>query len=343
MSVPRLLQLLLLISVTSIMAVAGALIISSHTTSTRAASLLASFVLIPTTTSIMMQFPLYVADRWDLVRLILLFLIAVMLVLVRTGLKIFNREEILSREQEQRNLRQLFADFTLTFREYQPAGVPFSAYQGARLSPRRFYRRELPALLYELRLPLLIALIAALSGLLGGSYLGSVAEVEGTRDVLARIGDPPEPGIGLALSIFANNLRVSLMTSMLSLFTLGLFSFLVPAAAFGQVGYVAATLDRLGGSWQTLGADSPLQFVLSYVVPHGSVELPTFILTAGLGIRLGAALLAPPEGFTVGQNIIWSLGNFFKVWLLLIAPLVLVAALIEGLISPQVVLALYGG
>ena len=62
-----------------------------------------------------------------------------------------------------------------------------------------------------------------------------------------------------------------------------------------------------------------------------------------MGIRIGAALMSPPKGFTVGQNILWSMAQFFKVWALVLLPLFLLAGLIEGLISPVVIASLYGG
>jgi uncharacterized membrane protein SpoIIM required for sporulation len=67
------------------------------------------------------------------------------------------------------------------------------------------------------------------------------------------------------------------------------------------------------------------------------------MLSAALGIRVGAALMAPPKGFTVGQNILWSLAQFAKVWIFVLIPLFVLAGLIEGLVTPQIIRALYGG
>ena len=123
----------------------------------------------------------------------------------------------------------------------------------------------------------------------------------------------------------------------------GVFAFLVPAVAFAQIGFVATALQAKGGSWLVLEANSPLQFLLGYVLPHGIVELPTAILGAAMGIRIGASLMSPPKGFSVGQNILWSYAQFFKVWALVLLPLFLLGGLIEGLISPLVIAGLYGG
>lgn len=337
----RMFQLLLMIGIITLLMVAGAVIISSHTGSIRAANLMASFVLIPTAVMLQLQAILIIAQRWDLLWIIIAALTVITIALVRTGMTAFNREEILSREHETLNLQSIIATFKTFFREYQPAGVAPDLYRGLPFAPGRFYRKELPALLRELRLPLLVALIGAIGGTMMGGVIGNTYDITAFDQVLARIGTVADPSPGLALLIFANNIRVSVLSNVFSVFSFGLFAFLVPAVAFTQVGFVASTLQARGGSWLALGADSPLQFVLTYVLPHGIIELPTFILSAALGIRIGAALLSPPSGFSVGQNILWAMANFWKVWLLLLLPLILLSALVEGLLSPLVIRAFY--
>jgi uncharacterized membrane protein SpoIIM required for sporulation/ABC-type transport system involved in multi-copper enzyme maturation permease subunit len=333
----------LLITAKAVVMVAGAVIISSHTTSIRAANLLASFVLLPTASVVQLEALLMIGRRWDVLWTATTLLGTIAIVLVRTGIGAFNREEILSREHEQLNLRQIVATWGLFLREYQPAGIAPDQYRGAGFSLGRFYRRELPALLREYRLPVAVALVAALGGLLSGGYIGQNYQVRFFDQYLANIGQPPPPSPLLGLLVFAGNIRVAALSGILSLFVFGAFAFLVPAVAFAQIGFVTSTLSERGGSWLALGADSPLQFLIGYVLPHGIVELPTAILGAAMGIRIGAALMAPPQGFSVGQNIMWSLAQFAKVWALVLVPLFLIAGLIEGLISPVVIRALYGG
>ena len=67
------------------------------------------------------------------------------------------------------------------------------------------------------------------------------------------------------------------------------------------------------------------------------------LLGAALGLRIGAALMAPPTGFTAGQNLLWAFATFAKVWLLVLVPLIALSALIEGLVTPLIIRALYGG
>ncbi|MFV9504340.1 MAG: ABC transporter permease subunit [Oscillochloridaceae bacterium umkhey_bin13] len=337
---------LLMTSAITLLMVAGAVVISTHTSSIRAATLLASAVLVPTAVIIQLQALLFIATRYDVLWYVLAAVIVIAIAFTRSGLASFNREEILSREHDDLSVQGLWANAQRMFREYRPAGTPLNAYAGLPFSPRRFYRHELPALLYELRLPLLVATLACLLGLGYGFWIGPNLQffgfAAGLNQALMNLGNPPEPSPGLALAIFLNNLRVALLSNLFSVFSFGLFAFAVPLVAFGQIGLIASRLAAQGGSWLSLDPASPLTFVLGYVVPHGIVELPTFVLSAALGLRIGAALLAAPPGFSLGQNLLWSLANFLKIWLLVLAPLIGLAAAIEGLITPLVIRALYG-
>ncbi|NTU82446.1 MAG: ABC transporter permease subunit [Chloroflexales bacterium] len=344
-------QLVLMIAALCLLMVAGAVVISTHTGSIRAATLLASAVLVPTAVAIQLQVLLFIGERYDVLWYALAGFVVIAVALIRSGLASFNREEILSREHEELSAARLRATFLAFFREHRPAGTVLSRYAGLPFSPGRFYRRELPALLRELRLPILCALLAVLGGVAFGVVLGQDQGLIGfgsnisqaADSAIARLGTPPEPSIFLAAGIFLNNLRISILSNLFSAVSFGLFAFMVPAVAFGQVGFIASRLVARGGSWLELGALSPLQFVLAYVLPHGLVELPAFVLSAALGLRIGAALMAPPRGFTAGQNLLWALATFTKVWMLVLVPLIALSALIEGLVTPRVIMALYGG
>ncbi len=349
---PDVLALLILMVVAiCVLLVAGAVVISTHTGSIRAATLMASVVLVPTAVSIQLQAVFFIAQRFDVIWYVLASYVVIAVALIRSGLASFNREEILSREHDDLSAARIWATFLTFFREYQPAGTAPSSYAGLPFAPGRFYRRELPALLRELRLPIICAVLAVVGGIAFGGILGQNQGLIGfgaginraADSAIGRLNHPAEPSLLLVASIFVNNLRVSVLANLFSTVSFGLLAFMVPAVAFGQVSFIASRLATRGGSWFELGALSPLQFVLAYIVPHGIVELPTFVLSAALGLRIGAAIMAPPRGFTAGQNLLWALANFAKIWLLVLVPLIALSALIEGLITPRVVMALYGG
>jgi uncharacterized membrane protein SpoIIM required for sporulation/ABC-type Na+ efflux pump permease subunit len=335
-------QISLMIITITVLMVAGAVVISSHTSSVRAATLLASGILVPTSVVIQLSALLFIARRYDVLWYLLAALAVIAVALIRSGLKSFNREEILSREHEELSFARIWATYRTFLNEYRPAGVAPSAYAGLPLSPARFYRRELLLLLADLRLPLLFILFSVCGGLVLGWRVYGVLPDEVIAGFLSNLGNPPPAGPQLAFGLFANNIRVSILSNLFASVSFGIFAVAVPIVAFGQIGLIATALSSSGGSWLSLGATSPLQFVLSYVLPHGIIELPTFMLSAAMGLRIGAALLAQPAGFSAGQNLLWALAQFSKLWLFVILPLVLLAALVEGFVTPEIIRSLYG-
>lgn len=324
-----------LIAVKAIVMVAGAVIISSHTTTVRAANLLASFVLVPMSVVVQLEALVIIAQQPQLLWNIFWALLAIAVMLVRTGLSSFNREEILSREHAGFSTKRIWWTFKQFLKEFQPAGVAPEHYT-ASFSLRRFYRRDFPALLHEYRAALLVVFLSVMTGLVFGVFALGAYRADWLDNFLQRsIGRAPQPSLFHAATTAATNLRIALFSNVLSLFSFGIFAFLVPAVEFAQIGYVSG--------WHAAHGRSAWTYVLAYVLPHGSILLPTLVLSSALGIRIGAALLYAPPGFTIGQNILWSLANAAKVFGLVIAPLLVLAALIEGLVTPEVVRLVYGG
>lgn len=335
---PALLGQMGLLTITVAVAlVTGAVSLSIHAGSVREASLLASGILLPTTAILQFQAPYFIARRFDVVWLAMLAILVVAMAFLRSGLQTFQRAAIFSRSREEMSLRRVWAVFRRCFNEYHPAGTPLYAYAGLPFSPARFYRSELPALLRELRLPLAVSLLAAVAGSVFGFAKAHTFVLPPVERMLDQIAVGPAPSLWLALLIFLNNLRVSILSNLFAPFSLGVFPFLVPATVFAQIGYVCGRLIERGG----VGPDSPLTFLVAYLLPHGIIELPTFLLSAALGLRMGAALLTAPGEFTVGENLLWAAAQAAKTWLLVIAPLVLAAALIEGLFTPLVIMWAY--
>lgn len=327
--------MVVMIATKAVAMVAGAVIISSHTTTVRAANLLASFVLVPMSVVVQLEALVIIAQQSFLLWNILWALLAIALMLVRTGMNSFNREEILSREHAGFNLKRIGWTFRRFFSGYQRAGIAPERYQGE-FSLGRFYRHEFPALLHEYRAPLVVSFVAVMTGLVFGIFaFGEYQAAWLDRSLRSNLGSAPDPSLLLALQVAGDNVRVAIFSNVLSLFCFGILAFLIPSAAFAQIGYVAA--------WSAANGQSPLMFMLAYVAPHGLIELPTYILSAALGIRLGAAVLYAPHGFSIGQNILWSLANMAKVFLFVVLPLTILGALVEGLITPLVVRAIYGG
>jgi len=90
-----LLQVLLLTAAQAVVMVTGAVVISSQTTSVRAANLLASFIIVPISQLIIGESLIMFWGRYHILWWIVVALVLISVVLVRMGLHLFNREELL--------------------------------------------------------------------------------------------------------------------------------------------------------------------------------------------------------------------------------------------------------
>ena len=68
--------------------------------------------------------------------------------------------------------------------------------------------------------------------------------------------------------------------------------------------------------------------------------MPAAIIGTAFALRIGAALVSPPDGLDVGQGFLLVLADFCKIFFLLVVPLLHIAAFVEANLTPLVVLAL---
>ncbi|MCX6749337.1 MAG: stage II sporulation protein M [Candidatus Pacearchaeota archaeon] len=114
--------------------------------------------------------------------------------------------------------------------------------------------------------------------------------------------------------IFFNNLQSSFLGMIFGIF-LGIFSVLTTLANGYVIGFVAAkTVESSGIS------------VLWRLLPHGIFELPALFISLGLGLKLGSFVFRKKKLETLKQYLKESA----KVFLFIIIPLLIIAAIIEG-------------
>ncbi|HSO27036.1 MAG TPA: ABC transporter permease subunit, partial [Anaerolineales bacterium] len=111
-----LLQIFLLTTVQAVLMVSGAVVVSSQTTSVRAANLLASFIIIPMALLIQAESIVMFWGRYEVLWWAILGQALVIGLLVRSGLAYFNREELLGRELDSLNLLWSWRVFRQTLR-----------------------------------------------------------------------------------------------------------------------------------------------------------------------------------------------------------------------------------
>jgi len=317
-----LLQIFVLATMQALVMVSGSVVISSQTTSVRAANLLASFIIIPMAlllqgVSALMFWGRYTALWWVAVGLLI-----VAGLLIRSGLAQFRREELLEREMDTLNLRWIGQTFWRFFK-------------GEGRSLWGWWRSEV---LRSGRMALLPSGLTILVLLLGG-YVGAsqakvfvlpaeyIQEHWNSGEIVSRLGTLqllPTYTVGL---VWFQNLRAIFLASLGGFFTFGVLGMLVLLLPFALIGYFMASLAQAG--------ISPGLFLGAFIIPHAILEVPAILLAGGAILRLGASFATPARGQTVGEAWLKALSDWAKVMLGLVMPLLLGAALVEMLITPR--------
>jgi uncharacterized membrane protein SpoIIM required for sporulation len=336
-----LVPIVVLTTMQALVMVSGAVVVSSHTTSVRAANLLASFILIPTALLVQAESVIMFWARYEVLWWIALGLVVVALILVRMGVRIFNREEILARQIDELNLRfawRTFVGFFLRPPELALASDLSNHGERVRFTISRVYGHDIPHLLRRQWLPLAMVLIVLVASLaLGWSYAPryplppeAIQLQNLSHDVFEKA-----PAIGFlptfsTSGIFFNNVRALLLAVLLAILSLGVLAFFPLMVPIGLIGL-------LMGEGPIVGYN-PFLFFAAFILPHGIAELPAAIIATAFALRAGASMVSPPSGLTVGEGLLLALSDFAKVFLFLVVPLLLLAAFLEVNLTPHIVL-----
>jgi len=114
--------------------------------------------------------------------------------------------------------------------------------------------------------------------------------------------------------IFFRNLQSSFI-GMLSGIFVGIFPIIALVFNGYLLGFVAFISVKAHGVW-----------VLWRVFPHGIFELPAVFLSLGLGLRLGFSIFSKSERFAFKNSLL----NSLRIFLLIVFPLLIIAAIIEA-------------
>lgn len=326
-------QLFLLTTAHAVLMVSAAIVISVQSTSVKAANLLASFIVIPV--AILMQGEA-VMLFWGNETVLWLGVAGVMIIsllLIRVGIAHFEREYLLGREIDTLNFKWMLQTFwknfiggAASFREWYVHVVGAS------------FRRALPAMG-------LMLLVAAASTWVSYDWVVnnvsdtlSQASAEDLKKLQENLGDLPDlesvSGNLNAGFLFLNNTR-----AMALIFLAGMVSFSVLGVLFyminvSLIGGVYAFLELIGVS--------PLPIFLAGVLPHGIFELPALLIGSAVVLYIGAALVTPQNGKSMGEVVIELMADWAKIFVGLVVPLLAIAALVEAYITPGILLRVMG-
>lgn len=328
---PELLLVLQIVALTTVQAlvmVTGAVVVSSQTTSTRAANLLASFIIIPMSMLVMLEGVIMVQPhKRYLLWYIMVGIMVTIVLLVRMGARIFNREELLGRSLDQLNFRWAAHIFWQQFRGPQEG----------KFTLRHWYRRSVFPAVRGLRTGAGVVLLCIVCAFIGGvaaAYKWQVplGQYKSTNEQLLNNLqfwlDMGQNNPGLILLAAMQNIRVLLAATILAIFTFGVMDLIIVSIPFAMLGFIIGQV--------VLAGLSPLPFIIG-VIPHGIVEVPAILLAGSAALRLGSIVTRPPEGLTVGEAWLRALADTVKIGVGLVLPLLLIAATLEVLVTPRIV------
>ncbi len=326
-------QIILLSTIQGVIMVAGAVIVSSQTTSVRAANLLASFIIVPI--AMLLQFEAVVMfwGNYKGLWYLLLALLVTAVILVRMGLKIFNREELLGRDIDQLRIRWIFG---LVWQRFSGRSS-----EGGYPNLIQWYRQTF-ALLKTLRQPVVLLLIAFVGAIIFGVYLTRiyvlppVIQENLTDEMMAsNISNMSILLPSLPPLIFFQNVRVIALEAVLGVFTLGISDVLIFMLPWALIGFLGGQLSLIGGN--------PFLFFAAAILPHAILELPALLLSSAAILRWHTTIMAPPPNKTVSESWLLAAADFGRIFLGFVIPLLIVSAFVEANITPWVLLQVYGG
>jgi uncharacterized membrane protein SpoIIM required for sporulation/ABC-type transport system involved in multi-copper enzyme maturation permease subunit len=329
-------QVVILTTMEGVVMVAGAVVVSSRSTSVRAANLLASFIIIPMAILVQVEAVILFQAIYDALWGIVLALAVVALILIRMGVQLFNREELLGREIDTISLRGIMRRAGRYFAAVDP-NQPRGHFNLLGL-----YRYHVPAALRRTRNASLAVLLALGTALVVAWIWGSQFSLPpGTLDFSHLTAESFDNAAANFLlpsftwpAVWWNNTRAVLLYFVTSLFSFGSLPIALIVLPVAPIGFIGALVSNSGFN--------PLVFIAAFILPHGIFELPAVIIGAAAAVRVGASLINRDRTLTLGEGWWSAIMDFFKLLIFVVIPLLLIAAIFEVHVTPRVVCAVYG-
>lgn len=318
-------QIIAITIIQAVVMVAGAVVVSTQATSVRAANLLASFIIIPMALliqgeSIVMFWGNYATLWWVVFGLSILAIL-----LLRIGLAHFSREELLGRDIDVLNFRWGWKVFRSNF-------------FGKASSLKNWYKFEVFPYIKEIRYSILIISLIILAGFFVGKSQITRFEfpveqlgVENMQAQLTQLSRNWSFGsFSPVIMIFWQNIRVLLLAFILGVITLGIFGVLPLFASIAIVGYIMGILGSANLSLST--------YFIGFILPHGIFEIPAAVIATAAIFQIGVILATPDNQQTIGEVWLKSIANWAKLMIGLVIPMIIIAAMIEVWVTPELAL-----
>jgi uncharacterized membrane protein SpoIIM required for sporulation/ABC-type transport system involved in multi-copper enzyme maturation permease subunit len=357
-------QTLALTVVQTLLMVSAAIVVSTQSTTVRAANLLASFIVIPIALLIQGESALMFWGTNDVLWLAVIGVGIMSALVVRLGIVHFKRESLLGREIDMLNLGWVWQTFWMALTgSNKPFGLTrylrsvWKRVRGEEAetislgealwldwnSLLRWYRKDVFLSLRRLAPTFLVTLVIGVAAILAAYYYvdanlpHTVLPDEKLKESLKTIrAFLVNDGSGTFSStmLFWHNLRAELIIMVLGIFSFGVLSLVAFIGNFALIGGVLGAVRLVG--------ISPWLIFASGILPHGIVELPSVILLSAAVLHMGLRLVTPEEGRSIGETMLMTFADVIKILIAVCIPLLILAALIEANITPRILLAVVG-
>lgn len=349
-----LIQMLLLTAVQAMLMVSLAIVISTQSTTVKAANLLASFIVLPVAFLLQGESSLIFWGRNGVLWLAIVGVALITGLIVRLGLSHFQRESLLGREIDLLDMKWVLL---MLWTHYSGSGeapafvkkiwlmvrprggekIPAGQVLKAGLADLRdWYAGQVFPTLRRMAASIWIYVVLGVIVSVAAYYFTldfldpskfTSAEMEKVLDEASKFVAGSKPLSEITASfLFFNNLRVELIMLFLGIFTFGVAAVLIFIINFGLIGAALAVTQLLGLS--------PLTIFMAGVFPHGIFELPSLLLVGAASLYMGVRMVTPSTRDSISEVFLQTLADWFKVAFGLAFPLLLIAALVEAHITP---------
>lgn len=312
----------------AVLMVSSAIVISVQATTIRAANLLASFVVVPVAFLLQGETILIFWGNEDVLWYAILGVTLLSGLLVRLGLAHFRREYLLGREIDSLNFKLMWRKFRDRF-----VGDAHSVWE--------WYTVEMPKLFRELKRPLMIITGLALVTVVV-SYVWVIFNIPQYVNLTPELKDEIRTQLSENITrisslgeelpaylVFYNNARVMVISLVLGLVSFGTLGMTVFLGNMGLIGGVLGAANLVGYS--------PLLTFAAGILPHGIFELTAIFLATAAMLKAGAQLVTPQPEKSLGETLLLSLADWFRVFIGLVLPLLAVASVIEIYVTPTLI------
>ena len=176
--------------------------------------------------------------------------------------------------------------------------------------------------LYQLKYYMIVSLVLFIFFTMIGYFIAEYFQV----NIIGEFAD--SFGFTLELDPFALTLFIFLNNSVKSFFAilLGFFFAVVPLL------FVTVNGFMIGIVFFDAVKEVGLAFILSAILPHGAIEIPVFLLSVAIGLRMGVQMVLKLDGRDVKLKSELKKGLRFFIFYIL--PFFLISAFIEAFITP---------